>query len=59
MTIQDFEALWRLEMARNRVLVELGAAQQAEMDRVRDEHDMLARRAAEMAHELVALKCPK
>lgn len=45
------EAAYRLRRA--------NAALAAELERIREERDMLARRAAEMAHELIALKYPK
>jgi hypothetical protein len=59
MTTRDYAELWRLELARNRTLIERGSVQQAELDRIRDERDMLARRAAEMARELINLKYPR
>lgn len=45
------ETAYRLQRA--------NAALAAELERTREERDMLARRAAEMAHELIALKYPK
>jgi hypothetical protein len=59
MTQHDYEELFRLERARTHSLLERGERTSLELEKVREERNMLARRAAEMAHELVALKCPK
>jgi len=59
MTQHDFQELLRLERLRSHRLIDRGERQQAELDRVLEERNMLARRAAEMAHELVALKYPR
>lgn len=62
----DYEGLWRRQTRRFKKLIAIGEAQAAELEavkaelaRVDAERNMLARRAAEMAHELIKLKYPK
>lgn len=62
----DYEGLWRRQTRRFKKLIAIGEAQAAELEavkaelaRVNAERNMLARRAAGMAHELIKLKYPK
>lgn len=59
MTSYDYEALLRLERERNKRLIDNGESQRDELDELRRQRDMLARRLAEEAHKRLGISYPK